>query len=102
MKKWNNIPRGIDVLITCQPPLGKTIVAQDMLTKHLGHGDADYTEEHLGDVDLLGNRSMIENVFATDSDAAEALLGTVTCRVGPAFHIFGCSREGLPAICSAV
>ena len=22
MKKWNRIPRGIDVLITCQPPLG--------------------------------------------------------------------------------
>lgn len=22
MKKWNHIPRGIDVLITCQPPLG--------------------------------------------------------------------------------
>ncbi|CAF1213988.1 unnamed protein product [Rotaria magnacalcarata] len=39
MKKWNRIPRGIDVLITCQPPLG--------------HGDADYIEEHLGDVDLL-------------------------------------------------
>ena len=40
MKKWNSIPRGIDVLITSQPALG--------------HGDADYNEEHLGDVDLLG------------------------------------------------
>jgi hypothetical protein len=42
MNQWNYIPRGIDVLITCQPPLG--------------HGDADYTEEHLGDVDLFGKR----------------------------------------------
>ncbi|CAF0935796.1 unnamed protein product [Rotaria sordida] len=58
MNKWNHIPRGIDVLITCQPPLG--------------HGDADYIEEHLGDVDLLG---------------------TVACRIGPTFHVFGYSRE---------
>ncbi|CAF3445960.1 unnamed protein product [Rotaria sp. Silwood1] len=58
MNKWNHIPRGIDVLITCQPPLG--------------YGDADYIEEHLGDVDLLG---------------------TVACRIGPTFHVFGYSRE---------
>jgi len=25
MKKWNSIPRGIDILITCQPPLGRDI-----------------------------------------------------------------------------
>ncbi|CAF1168449.1 unnamed protein product [Adineta steineri] len=53
IKKWNYIPRGIDVLITC-------------------HGDADYTEDHIGDVDLLG---------------------TVACRIGPSFHVFGYSRE---------
>ena len=73
MQKWNNIPRGIDVLITCQPPLGKTRLRQAILTENLGHGDADYTEEHLGDVDLLGNRTMIADVCASEIDAAETL-----------------------------
>lgn len=62
MSKWNSIPRGIDVLITCQPPLGTLTFARVSLARQrcaLGHGDADYAAEHLGDVDLLGRRERV-------------------------------------------
>ncbi|CAF0929923.1 unnamed protein product [Didymodactylos carnosus] len=59
MDKWNQIPRGIDILISHMPPLG--------------HGDFNFSSGHIGDVDLFG---------------------TVACRLGPRFHIFGHNREG--------
>jgi hypothetical protein len=61
VKKWNNIPRSIDVLITCQPPIGENercIEIHHVASLIEGHGDADYNAEHLGDVDLLGKRQV--------------------------------------------
>ena len=58
----------------------------------LGHGDADYLNGHVGDVDLLGELRW--RSYWRQSKFVRFFKGTVTCRVGPSFHVFGYNREG--------